>query len=42
VMRAIVPAKLQIDTTTVPLADVGKAWHENPGRSRVVFVVGSR
>jgi NADPH:quinone reductase-like Zn-dependent oxidoreductase len=39
VMQAIVPAKLQIETTAVPLADVEKTWNENTGKSRVVFVV---
>jgi NADPH:quinone reductase-like Zn-dependent oxidoreductase len=39
VMQAIVPAKLQIETTTVALADVEKTWNENTGKSRVVFVV---
>jgi NADPH:quinone reductase-like Zn-dependent oxidoreductase len=40
VMQAVVPGKLQIKTTTVPLADVEKAWKAEAGRSRVVFVVG--
>ena len=39
VMQAVVPGKLQIETTVVPLADVEKTWNENTGKSRVVFVV---
>jgi PDZ domain-containing secreted protein len=39
VMQAVVPAKLQIKTETVPLANVEKAWNEDFGRSRVVFVL---
>jgi NADPH:quinone reductase-like Zn-dependent oxidoreductase len=42
VMRAVVPAKLRIETTEVPLAEVGRAWSEDIGRSRMVFVVGGR
>jgi len=38
-MQAVVPGKLQIETTVVPLADVEKTWNENTGKSRVVFVV---
>jgi hypothetical protein len=38
VMQAVVPAKLQIETTVVPLADVEKTWNGHVGRSRVVFV----
>jgi NADPH:quinone reductase-like Zn-dependent oxidoreductase len=39
VMQAVGPAELQIETTTVPLADVEKTWNKDAGRSRVVFVV---
>lgn len=39
VMQAVVPGKLQIETTVVPLADVEKTWNENTGKARVVFVV---
>jgi hypothetical protein len=39
VMRAVLPGKLQIETTPVPLADVEGTWNEDIGRSRVVFVV---
>jgi len=39
VMQAVVPAGLQIQTAVVPLADVGKTWNEDTGRSRVVFAV---
>jgi NADPH:quinone reductase-like Zn-dependent oxidoreductase len=38
-MQAVVPGQFQIETTAVPLADVGKTWNENFGKSRVVFVV---
>jgi NADPH:quinone reductase-like Zn-dependent oxidoreductase len=38
VLRAAVPERLHIDTTTVPLAEVGQGWDKNTGRSRVVFV----
>lgn len=34
------PAKLQIKTETVPLADVEKAWNRDTGKSRIVFAVG--
>jgi NADPH:quinone reductase-like Zn-dependent oxidoreductase len=40
VMQAVVPGKLQIETETVPLADVEENWNKDSGRSRVVFVVG--
>jgi hypothetical protein len=40
VMEAVMPGKLKIDTTVVPLADVQKSWNGNFGGSRVVFVVG--
>lgn len=39
VFQAIVPAKLQIATKAVPLAQVEELWHD-AGRARVVFVVG--
>jgi len=40
VMQAVAPGKLQIETETVPLADVEENWNKDSGRSRVVFVVG--
>jgi hypothetical protein len=40
VMQAVVPAKLQIKTQTVPLALVEETWNKDAGKSRVVFVVG--
>jgi len=40
VMQAIVPGKLQIETETVPLANVEENWNKGGGRARVVFVVG--
>jgi len=40
VMQAVVPGKLQIETETVPLADVEENWNKDSGGSRVVFVVG--
>ncbi len=40
VLQAVVPAKLQIKTETVPLADVEKTWHKENTRSRIVFAVG--
>jgi NADPH:quinone reductase-like Zn-dependent oxidoreductase len=39
VLRAAVPERLHIDTTTVPLAEVSQAWN-NTGKSRLVFVTG--
>ena len=39
VMRAVVPAGLQIEATVVPLADIEKTWNLNTGRPRIVFVV---
>ncbi|WP_216847132.1 zinc-binding dehydrogenase [Granulicella sp. L60] len=39
VMQAVVPAKLQIETRVVPLADVEKTWNADVGKARVVFVV---
>jgi NADPH:quinone reductase-like Zn-dependent oxidoreductase len=38
VLRAAVPERLHIDTTTVPLAEVNQGWNKNTGKSRVVFV----
>jgi NADPH:quinone reductase-like Zn-dependent oxidoreductase len=38
VMQAVVPAKLQIEAQTVPLADVAKVWEMNRGVPRLVFV----
>lgn len=39
VMQAVVPAKLQIKTEKVPLANVEETWNKDFGRARVVFVV---
>jgi NADPH:quinone reductase-like Zn-dependent oxidoreductase len=39
VLHAAVPARLHIDTITVPLADVNETWNKNTGKSRVVFVI---
>jgi NADPH:quinone reductase-like Zn-dependent oxidoreductase len=38
VLRAAIPERLHIDTTTVPLAEVSRAWNTSTGRSRAVFV----
>lgn len=38
VMKAVGPAKLEIDTTVVPLADVEKTWNETSGKTRLVYV----
>jgi len=38
-IQAVIPGKLKIETTAVPLADVEKSWNANFGKSRVVFVV---
>jgi NADPH:quinone reductase-like Zn-dependent oxidoreductase len=37
-LHAALPARLHIDTTAVPLADVNKTWNSNTRRSRVVFM----
>ena len=39
VFQAILPAKLEVETLIVPLADVEKTWNAESGRSRVVFVI---
>jgi NADPH:quinone reductase-like Zn-dependent oxidoreductase len=39
VMQAVVPGKLKIETTVIPLADVEKTWNGNYGKSRLVYVV---
>jgi len=39
VMETVIPGKLEIETTAVPLADVEKSWNADFGKSRVVFVV---
>ncbi len=39
VMQAVLPGKFQIETTAVPLVNVGKAWNAKHGKSRVVFVI---
>ncbi len=41
VLHAAVPARLHIDTITVPLAEVTQTWNKDTGRSRVVFVIDS-
>jgi NADPH:quinone reductase-like Zn-dependent oxidoreductase len=38
VLRAAIPGRLHIDTTTVPLAEVSQAWNSNTGKPRAVFV----
>jgi NADPH:quinone reductase-like Zn-dependent oxidoreductase len=38
VMQAALPANLQIETQTVPLADVEKVWDRDRGVPRIVFV----
>jgi NADPH:quinone reductase-like Zn-dependent oxidoreductase len=38
VLRAAIPERLHIDTTTVPLAEVSRAWNTSTGKSRAVFV----
>jgi NADPH:quinone reductase-like Zn-dependent oxidoreductase len=40
VLRAAIPERLHIDTTTVPLAEVSRAWDSSTGKSRAVFVTG--
>jgi NADPH:quinone reductase-like Zn-dependent oxidoreductase len=40
VLQAAGPAKLQIRTETVPLADVEKTWNKDNSKSRIVFAVG--
>jgi NADPH:quinone reductase-like Zn-dependent oxidoreductase len=40
VMQAVVPGKLQIETTAVPLTDVEKTWNANFGKSRLVYTLG--
>jgi NADPH:quinone reductase-like Zn-dependent oxidoreductase len=39
-LHAALPARLHIDTTPMPLADVNQAWNTDTGKSRVVFVIG--
>lgn len=39
VLQAVVPAKLQIRTETVPLAHIERAWNRE-SRSRIVFAIG--
>jgi NADPH:quinone reductase-like Zn-dependent oxidoreductase len=38
VMQAIVPAKLQIKTEIVPLANVEESWNKDFGHARAVFI----
>jgi len=40
VLRAVVPAKLQIQTKAVPLTEIERLWNEDSGKSRLVFMVG--
>jgi len=37
VLDAVVPAKLQIATSTVPLSTIEEIWDKVPGRPRTVF-----
>jgi hypothetical protein len=37
-LHAALPARLHIDTTPMPLADVNQTWNTDTGKSRVVFV----
>jgi NADPH:quinone reductase-like Zn-dependent oxidoreductase len=39
VFHAVIPAHLQINTTSVPLSDVERTWNADFGKSRVVFVL---
>jgi NADPH:quinone reductase-like Zn-dependent oxidoreductase len=39
VLQAVVPGKLKIETTVVPLAEVEDTWNRDSGNSRVVFDV---
>jgi NADPH:quinone reductase-like Zn-dependent oxidoreductase len=39
-LHAARPARLHIDTTPMPLADVNQTWNAETGKSRVVFVIG--
>jgi hypothetical protein len=37
-LHAAQRARLHIDTTSIPLADVNQTWNTDTGKSRVVFV----
>lgn len=39
VFDAVVPAKLQIATKTVPLSAIEEIWEHAPGKPRVVFII---
>jgi hypothetical protein len=39
VMRVALPAKLEIATRTVPLAEVAETWHAHTGKDRVVPIL---
>jgi len=39
VFDAVVPAKLQIATKTVPLSAIEETWEDAPGKPRVVFTI---
>lgn len=39
VFQAAIPAKLQVKTKALPLSDVAKAWNDESGKARVVFVI---
>jgi NADPH:quinone reductase-like Zn-dependent oxidoreductase len=39
-LHAALAARLYVDTTPVPLADVNRTWNADTGKSRLVFVVG--
>jgi NADPH:quinone reductase-like Zn-dependent oxidoreductase len=40
VLQAVVPGKLKIETTVVPLSKVADTWNKESGHPRVVFVMG--
>jgi NADPH:quinone reductase-like Zn-dependent oxidoreductase len=39
VLQSVVPGKLKIETTSVPLSEVEETWNKASGNSRVVFVM---
>jgi hypothetical protein len=36
-LHAAQPARLHVDATPIPLADVNQTWNTDTGKSRVVF-----
>jgi NADPH:quinone reductase-like Zn-dependent oxidoreductase len=39
VLQAVVPGKLKIETTVVPLSEVEETWNKDSGKSRFVFAI---